>query len=123
MALQILPAEYQTPPNVAQNELEDLILQVEPAIEDRPDYYLKATAQLRAAVEALLLAYRQSVFLSTHRATLLPADRALLQDSVTTNYDQAWTIARAMRSVGPAFELFITNMNIEEESDFSARLH
>lgn len=125
MAISILPAQYDVPPAVAQDELEDLIIQVEPAIEDRPGWWLKATAgQLRAAVEKLLLAYRQSLYLAQHGASMLPGQHWLLAETIAANYRQAWAYAEAMPTVvTPALELFVSNMDIEGEGDASARYH
>lgn len=128
MAMSIIPAEFSVPPAVSQNELEDLIIQVEPEIEDRPNWWLKATAgQLRAAVEKLLLAYRQSLYLAQHGASMLPAQHWLWAETIAANYRQAWIYAEAMPSVvTPALELFLANMDIDEdedEGDASARYH
>ena len=79
MAMSIIPAEFSVPPVVSQDELEDLIIQVEPEIEERPNWWLKATAgQLRAAFEKLLQGYRQSLYLARHGASMLPAQHWLL---------------------------------------------
>jgi hypothetical protein len=124
MAVSIIPAEFNVPPVVSQDELEDLIIQVEPEIEDRP-YSLEATAaQLRAAVEKLLLAYRQSIYLAQHGASMLPAQHWLLAETIAANYRQAWAYAEAMPNVvTPALELFLSNMDIEDEGNASARYH
>lgn len=114
MATAILPEEYLVPPIVSQDELEDLIIQVDPDIEERPYWYLKATsAQLRAAVEKLLLGYRQSIFMADHGASMQPIHLWLLAETISANYRQAWIYAEAARSVTPAFELFMANMDIE----------
>lgn len=125
MAMSIIPAQYDVPPVVSQDELEDLIIQIEPEIEDRPDWWLKATAgQLRAAVEKMLLAYRQSLYLAEHGASMLPAQHWLLTEMIAANYRQAWGYAEAMPTVvAPAFELFLVNMDIEDEGNVSARYH
>ena len=124
MAMSIIPAEFSVPPVVSQDELEDLIIQIEPEIEDRP-YSLEATAaQLRAAVEKLLVAYRQSLYLAQHGASMLPAQHWLLAETIAANYRQAWAYAEAMPTVvTPALELFLANMDIEDEGDASARYH
>jgi hypothetical protein len=124
MAISIIPAEFSVPPVVSQDELEDLIIQIEPEIEERP-YSLEATAaQLRAAVEKLLLAYRQSLYLAQHGATMLPAQHWLLAETIAANYRQAWAYAAAMPTVvTPALELFLANMDIEGEGNASARYH
>lgn len=114
MATAILPDEYLVPPLVSQDELEDLIFQVDPDIEDRPDWHLKATsAQLRTAVERLLLGYRQSIYMTEHGASMLPPAQWLLSESISDNYRQAWIYAKSMRTVAPAFDLFLANMDIE----------
>ncbi|MGE4449103.1 MAG: hypothetical protein AB7E15_12495 [Azospira sp.] len=125
MAMRILSAQYDVPPAVAQAELEDLIIQVEPEIEERPEWWLKATAgQLRAAVEQLLLAYRQSLYLVKHGASMLPAQHWLLAETIAANYRQAWGYAEAMPTVvKPALELFLANMDIEGDGDASAQYH
>lgn len=125
MAMSIIPAEFSVPPVVSQDELEDLIIQIEPEIEDRP-YSLEATAaQLRAAVEKLLQAYRQSLYLAQHGASMLPAQHWLLAETIAANYRQAWAYAAAMPTVvTPALELFLANMDIEGDGgDASARYH
>lgn len=125
MAVSIIPAEFNVPPLVSQDELEDLIIQVEPEIEDRP-YSLEATAaQLRAAVEKLLLAYRQSIYLAQHGASMLPAQHWPLAETIAANYRQAWAYAEAMPTVvTPALELFMANMDIDGDGgDASARYH
>lgn len=125
MAMSILPAQFDVPPAVSQDELEDLIIQIEPEIEDRP-YSLEATAaQLRAAVEKLLQAYRQSIYLAQHGATMLPAQHWLLAETIAANYRQAWAYAAAMPTVvTPALELFLANMDIEGDGgDASAQYH
>ncbi|HUX62229.1 hypothetical protein [Sulfuricella sp.] len=114
MANAILPEEYLVPPVVSQDELEDLIVQVDPDIEDRPYWHLKASAaQLRDAVEKLLLGYRQSIFMAEHGASMLPAQLWLLAETISANYRQAWIYAESARTVTPAFELFLANMDIE----------
>ncbi len=126
MAMSIIPAQYDVPPVVSQDELEDLIIQVEPGIEDRPDWWLRATAaQFRAAVEKLLLAYRQSIYLAQHGASMLPAQHWLLAETIAANYRQAWAYAEAMPNVvPPALELFLANMDIDGDGgDASARYH
>lgn len=124
MAMSIIPAEFSVPPVVSQDELEDLIIQIEPEIEERP-YSLEATAaQLRAAVEKLLLAYRQSLYLTQHGASMLPAQHWLLAETIAANFRQAWAYAEAMPTVvTPALELFLANMDIEGEGNASARYH
>ena len=125
MAMSILPAQFDVPPAVSQDELEDLIIQVEPGIEDRP-YSLETTVgQLRAAVEKLLQAYRQSLYLAQHGASMLPAQHWLLAETIAANYRQAWAYAAAMPTVvTPALELFLANMDIEGDGgDASARYH
>lgn len=124
MAMSIIPAEFSVPPVVSQDELEDLIIQIEPEIEDRP-YSLEATAaQLRAAVEKLLVAYRQSLYLTQHGATMLPAQHWLLAETIAANYRQAWAYAAAMPTVvTPALELFLANMDIEDDGNVSAQYH
>lgn len=125
MAMSIIPAEFSVPPVVSQDELEDLIIQIEPEIEDRP-YSLEATAaQLRAAVEKLLVAYRQSLYLTQHGASMLPAQHWLLAETIAANYRQAWAYAAAMPTVvTPALELFLANMDIEGDGgDASAQYH
>lgn len=124
MAMSIIPAAYSVPPVVSQDELEELIIQIEPEIEDRP-YSLEATAaQLRAAVEKLLVAYRQSLYLAQHGASMLPAQHWLLAETIAANFRQAWAYAEAMPTVvTPALELFLANMDIEDEGDASARYH
>lgn len=124
MAMSIIPAEFSVPPVVSQDELEDLIIQIEPEIEDRP-YSLEATAaQLRAAVEKLLVAYRQSLYLAQHGASMLPAQHWLLAESIAANFRQAWAYAEAMPTVvTPALELFLANMDIEDEGNVSAQYH
>lgn len=126
MAMSIIPAEFSVPPVVSQDELEDLIIQVEPEIEERPNWWLKATAgQLRAAVEKLLQGYRQSLYLARHGASMLPAQHWLLAETIAANYRQAWAYAAAMPTVvTPALELFLANMDIEGDGgDASARYH
>jgi len=126
MAMSIIPAQYDVPPVVSQDELEDLIIQVEPEIEDRPDWWLRATAaQLRAAVEKLLQAYRQSLYFAQHGASMLPAQHWLLAETIAANYRQAWVYAEAMPTVvTPALELFMANMDIDGDGgDASARYH
>lgn len=124
MAMSIIPAEFSVPPVVSQDELEDLIIQIEPEIENRP-YSLEATAaQLRAAVEKLLVAYRQSLYLAQHGASMLPAQHWLLAESIAANFRQAWAYAEAMPTVvTPALELFLANMDIEDEGNVSAQYH
>jgi len=125
MAMSIIPAEFSVPPVVSQDELEDLIIQIEPEIEDRP-YSLEATAaQLRAAVEKLLLAYRQSLYLTQHGAAMLPSQHWLLAETIAANFRQAWAYAEAMPTVvTPALELFLANMDIDGDGgDASARYH
>lgn len=124
MAMSIIPAEFSVPPVVSQDELEDLIIQIEPEIEDRP-YSLEATAaQLRAAVEKLLVAYRQSLYMAQHGASMLPAQHWLLAESIAANFRQAWAYAEAMPTVvTPALELFLANMDIEGEGNVSAQYH
>lgn len=124
-AILTFPPEFQVAPVVSQNELEDLIVQVEPQIEDRPDWWLKATAaQLRSAVEYLLLAYRQSLYLVEHGASMPPVQHWLLTETIAANYRQAWRYAEAMPTVvTPALELFVSNMDIEGEGNTSARYH
>lgn len=124
-AILTFPPEYQVAPVVSQDELDDLIIQVEPEIEDRPEWWLKATSgQLRAAVEKLLLAYRQSLYLAQHGASMLPAQHWLLAETIAANYRQAWAYAEAMPTVvTPALELFLANMDIEDEGNARARYH
>lgn len=124
MAMSIIPAEFSVPPVVSQDELEDLIIQIEPEIEDRP-YSLEATAaQLRAAVEKLLVAYRQSLYLAQHGTSMLPAQHWLLAETIAANFRQAWAYAEAMPTVvTPALELFLANMDIEDEGNASAQYH
>lgn len=114
MAIAILPEDYLVPPIVSQDELEGLIVQIKPDIEELPYWYLKATAaQLRAAVENLLLGYRQSIFMSRHVSLMLPPQQWLLSETIAANYRQAWKFAEAMPTVALAFELFLDNMDIE----------
>jgi hypothetical protein len=114
MANAILPEEYLVPPVVSQDELEDLIVQANPDIEDRPYWHLRASAaQLRTAVEKLLLGYRQSIFMTENGASMLPAQLWLLAETISANYRQAWIYAEAACTVTPAFELFLANMDIE----------
>lgn len=124
-AILTFPPECQVAPVVPQDELDDLIIQIEPEIEDRPAWWLKATAgQLRAAVEKLLLAYRQSIYLSRNGSSMPPARFWLLTETISANYRQAWAYAEAMPTVvAPALELFLENMDIEGEGDTSARYH
>lgn len=124
MAMSIIPAEFSVPPVVSQDELEDLIIQIEPEIEDRP-YSLEATAaQLRAAVEKLLVAYRQSLYLAQHGTSMLPAQHWLLAETIAANFRQAWAYAEAMPTVvTPALELFLANMDIEDTGNASAQYH
>ena len=91
----------------------------------RKRYSLEATAaQLRAAVEKLLVAYRQSIYLAQHGAAMLPAQHWLLAESIAANFRQAWAYAEAMPTVvTPALELFLANMDIEDEGNVSAQYH
>ena len=114
MAVSILPVEYEVPPYVADAELEDLVLQVLPELEDRPAWDLRAcTAQLRSAVEKLLLGYRQSLFMAEHGASMLPPQQWLLSETIADNFRWAWRYAEALPALTPAFELFLANMDVD----------
>lgn len=126
-AILTFPPEYQVAPVVSQDELEDLIVQVDPQM-DQPesDSSLRSAAvQLRAAVEQLLLAYRQSIYLGEHGASLSPAQHCKLAETIAFGFQQAWAYAEAMPTVvTPALELFLKNMDIDGgESDACARYH
>ncbi|GEM_PF-2887199 len=124
MAMAILPAEYQIPPEVSDPLLEDLIVSVDPGIEDLPDGALRATtAQLRAAVEKMLLGYLQSIFLTKNGASMLPAQHWSIAETIAANYRQAWAHAGVMPTVRQAFELFMANMDIEGERNSGTRYH
>jgi hypothetical protein len=124
MATNILPPDYQVSPIVSQDELEDLIVQVAPNIEEQPYSHMEAmTAQLRSAVEKLLVAYRQSIFLSEHGTTMLPAQHWQLAETIAANYRLAWKFAGTGRTVTRAFDLFLANMDIEGVGSHSLQSH
>ncbi len=124
MAFSILPPDYKVPPMVSQNELEDLIVQVSPDIEDQPYSHLEAmAAQLRCAVENMLVAYRQSIFLSEHGATMLPAQHWQLAETIASNYRLAWNFAETRHTVTRAFDLFLENMDIEGVGSHEQQSH
>ena len=121
MAINIVTPDYQVAPLVSQYELEDLIVQADPDIEERPMEAM--TAQLRSAVEKLLIAYRQSIFMSEHGATMLPAQHWQLAEMIAANYRQAWVFAETARTVTRAFNLFLENMDIEGVGSHGQQSH
>lgn len=119
MATNILPIEYQTPPLFPHDEVEDLIMQAFPGIEDHPKFLLKnSTSQLQRAIDKALTAYRQSIYLAEHADTLLPLEQWQVSEMVSENYRAAFHAAEASRTVARAFHLFLQRMDIEEIGEY-----
>jgi hypothetical protein len=124
MATNILPVEFQSSPKVPEIELEDLLIQADPRLEDdSPTHLQNLTAQLRDAIEPMLLAYRQSIYLGRVAQSIGPKEQWELSEIISSNYRQAFQRAAAPKSVGIAFQLFIQNMRTEEDDQICATMH
>lgn len=119
MAINILPVELQSVPKVPELELEDLLIQADPSIEDvwlyTPTHLQELTAQLRAAVEPMLLAYSQTIYLSHAVQCLGPHEQWVLSEHISSNYRLAFNRAANSKVIEKAFHLFMQNMKIEED--------
>jgi len=116
MATNILPVELRSPPKVPDLELEDLLIQSDSALEDEaPEHLQKLTIQLRDAIEPMLLAYRQAIYLSRSIQSLEPHDQWVLSEHISSNYRCAFNRAASSKVLERAFHLFMQNMQIDEE--------
>lgn len=119
MAINILPVEFQSAPKVPELELEDLLIQADPSIEDvwlyKPTHLQELTAQLRDAVEPMLLAYSQTIYLSHAVQSLGPNEQRVLSEHISSNYRLAFNRAANSKVIEKAFHLFMQNMKIEED--------
>lgn len=117
MAVQILPT---TPSPISQNELEDLIFQADPGLEEvllqSDDDLACLTGMLRTAVEHALLAYHQSHYLVCHAQSLELTRRLEVSESIAQHYRQATAIA-ASKTLETALALFLRNVELAEEDD------
>lgn len=117
MATNILPAEFQSAPYVPDLELEDLLIQAEPTLEDEmTDRLQNLTAQLREAIEPMLLAYRQAIHLSRSIQSFGPHEQWVLSEHISSNYRCAFNRAASSKVLEKAFHLFMQNMQIEEDN-------
>lgn len=117
MAINILPVELQSAPHVPDLELEDLLIQADPPLEDEtPDRLQELTAQLRGAVEPMLLAYRQTIYLSRSIHSFGPHEQWVLSEHISSNYRCAFNRAASSKVLEKAFHLFMQNMQIEEDN-------
>lgn len=123
-AILALPAAYLALPHVSQPELEDLIVQANPMIEEEPDAELQAlTALLRSAVEPALVAYRQSHYLNSHPNQLSTFEQYQIADNIAEHYEAAFKKAAGSKTVAAAFFQFLRNMLIEEEENAPRQHH
>lgn len=106
-------------PLVSQHELEDLLIQAHPVLDDEDDVPSHLTDQLRGAVESMLLAYRQSIYLGRVSESIGPYEQRTLSELISSNYRLAFDRASSCKPVEKAFHLFIQNMQteIEEQID------
>lgn len=114
MTTQILPANLLTPPAVPVLELEDLILQVLPSIENNDHLIGELVKRLKPAVENFLIAYRQAEFLSSGFNNLSPMEVIQIVEGIHTYKAMANECLKGRRPVKAAFDLFVANMDIEE---------
>ncbi len=116
MATNILPVELHSAPKVPDLELEDLLIQADPALEDGKAAHLhELIAQLRDAIEPMLLAYRQTIYLSHSVQSFGPHEQWILSEHISSNYRCAFNRAASSKVLEKAFHLFIQNMQIDEE--------
>lgn len=116
MATNILPAELHSAPKVPDLELEDLLIQADPALEDGTAEHLQELiAQLRDAIEPMLLAYRQAIYLSRSIHSFEPHEQWVLSEHISSNYRCAFNRAATSMVLERAFHLFMQNMQIDEE--------
>lgn len=116
MATNILPAELHSAPKVPDLELEDLLIQADPALEDgTADHLQELIAQLRDVIEPMLLAYRQAIYLSRSIQSFKPHDQWVLSEHISSNYRCAFNRAASSKVLQRAFHLFMQNMQIDEK--------
>lgn len=113
MAIRILPVTLEYSPEISQLELEGLIVEVNPRIEDKEQLVDLRVSELRSAVEQFLIAYRQSVYFSEHVNDFSPAQQMEIIENIHTYQVQANKFAAKRKDVKAAFSLFIANMDIE----------
>lgn len=123
MATNILPVELHSAPTVPDLEMEDLLIQADPALEDgKADHLHELIAQLRDAIEPMLLAYRQTIYLSRsiQIQSFGPHEQWVLSEHISSNYRCAFTRAAKSKVLEKAFHLFMQNMQIDEEDRFDS---
>lgn len=113
MATSILPVTLEYSPEISQLELEGLIVEVNPKIEDKDQLVDMRVSELRSAVEQFLIAYKQSVYFSEHINDFSPAQQMEIIENIHTYQAQAKQYAAKRKDVKAAFSLFIANMDIE----------
>lgn len=113
MTTQILPANLLTPPVVPAMELEGLILQASPRIENNDRLVGELTDKLRAAVEYFLIAYRQTAYLADHFTDYSPAEVLQIVEGIHAYKTLADECVKGKKSLKMAFEIFQANMDID----------
>jgi len=113
MTTQILPANLLTSPTVQAMELEGLILQASPRIENN-DRLVELTDKLKTAVEYFLIAYRQTAYLADHFTDYSPAEILQIVEGIQAYKALADECVEGKKTLKRAFDLWVANMDIEE---------
>jgi len=113
MATQILSV---TAPEVPVMELEGLILQASPRIENNDRLVRELTDKLKVAVEYFLIAYRQAAYLADNFNNHSPASALQIVESIQTYKALADECLKGSKTttLKAAFDLWVANMDIEE---------
>lgn len=114
MTTQILPANLLTSPAVPVMELEGLILQALPRIENNDRMVGELTIKLKTAVEYFLVAYRQTAYLADHFTNHSPAEVLQIIEGIQAYKALADECVKGKKTLKRAFDLWVANMDIED---------
>lgn len=115
MTVTILPANVLTPPvDLPVMELEGLILEAWPRIENNDRLVGELTNKLRTAVEYFLIAYRQTAYLTDHFADYSPAQVLQIVEGIQAYKAMADECVKGKKTLKRAFDLWVANMDIQD---------
>ncbi|HEY3328179.1 MAG TPA: hypothetical protein VGK14_13575 [Novimethylophilus sp.] len=114
MTTRILSADLYIAPEVWVPELEGLILQALPRIENNDRLVGELTNKLKTAVEYFLVAYRQTAYLADHFNNHSPAQVLQIVEGIQAYKTLADECVKGKKTLKRAFDLWIANMDIED---------